>query len=144
MFNLFNKKKKENPISDVFNDLTTNQKMSVINLLVAISVCDPQEDFNKKECDYINRYLEYFGLTQKKCNDYLELGQQNILKDLQNISQFQKEFLIVSVYEMINSNGTPKEIKFYIASRIFTDLGISEDKFKATISKAQSLLNHFS
>jgi len=144
MFNLFNKKKKENPISEVFNDLTTNQKMSVINLLVAISVCDPQEGFNNKECDYINRYLDYFGLTQRQCNVYLELGQQNILKDLKYISQFQKEFLIIAVYEMISSNGKPKEIKLYIASRIFADLGISEDKFKATISKAQSLFNHFS
>ena len=59
MFNLFNKKKEENPISDMFSDLTTNQKMSVMNLLLTIGVCDGEQGNQDKELQYLNTYVKY-------------------------------------------------------------------------------------
>jgi uncharacterized tellurite resistance protein B-like protein len=139
----FLKTKPDNPIYRVFSDLSSNQKMSVINLLLSITLSDPEEEFNRKEIDYLNRYLDFLGLNQQKCNAYLASGQQKIINDLKNISQFQKEFLVVAVYEMLTSSGNTKPIKIYMATRIFAEIGISEEKFTATISKTQTQMKQF-
>jgi len=140
----FLKTKPDNPIYRVFSDLTANQKMSVINLFLCISLSDPEEEFNQKELDYLSRYLDYLGLNKHRCNAYLDSGgEQKIIDDLKTISQSQKEFLVIAVYEMLTSSGKTKDIKIYISTRIFAEIGVSEEKFTATILKTQTLMKQF-
>jgi len=86
--------------------------MSVINLFLFISLDDPEEKFNQKEIDYLNRYIDFLGLNQQKCNAYLQSGgQQKIIYDLKYISILQKEFLIIAVYDMLTIVGKRKTLK---------------------------------
>ncbi len=144
MFNLFNKKKEENPISEVFNGLTLNQKMSVMNLLLTIGVCDGAQGDQNKEMQYLNTYVNILGVRSDRCMAYLESeGHQKIVSDLRTISQSQKEFLVVAAWEMITCDGRPNETELQVAGNIFEQIGISDEQFVATIEKTQALMKHF-
>jgi len=144
MFNLFNKKKEENPISEVFHDLTLNQKMSVMNLLLTIGVCDGEQGNQNKELQYLNSYVRILGVRQDQCMPYLQTyGHERIISDLKTISQSQKEFLVVAAWEMITCDGRPNETELQVAGNLFEQIGISEEKFVETIQKTQALMKHF-
>jgi uncharacterized tellurite resistance protein B-like protein len=145
MFNLFNKKKDKNPISEVFHDLTLNQKMSVMNLLLTIGVCDGEQGNQNKELQYLNTYVKILDVRQDRCMSYLETyGHERIISDLKTISQSQKEFLVVAAWEMITCDGRPNETELHVAGNIFDQMGISEEKFVETIQKTQALMKYFS
>lgn len=144
MFNLF-KKKEENPISQVFNDLTINQKMSVMNLLITVGVCDGEQGNVDKEMKYLNTYVEILDVRSDRSLAYLKSeGHQRMINDLKLLSESQKEFLVVAAFEMIICDGRPNETELTITGKIFEQFGIDEDKFIATIEKTQALMEHFS
>lgn len=144
MFNLFNKKKEENPISDMFSDLTTNQKMSVMNLLLTIGVCDGEQGNQDKELQYLNTYVKILDVRSDRSMAYLEsYGHERIIDDLKTLSKNQKEFLVVAAWEMITCDGRPNETELQVAGAIFEQIGITEEQFVATIEKTQALMKHF-
>jgi uncharacterized tellurite resistance protein B-like protein len=144
MFNLFNKQKQENPISDVFSSLTSNQKMSVMNLLLTIGVCDGEQGDANREMQYLNTYVNILGVRSDKCMAYLQsMGHERIISDLKTISRDQKEILVVAAWEMIMCDGRANETELTVAVKIFEQLGISEDQFIETIEKTQALMNHY-
>lgn len=144
MFNLFNKKKEENPISDMFSDLSTNQKMSVINLLLSIGVCDGDQGNEDNEIKYLNTYVKILDIRSDKSMAYLDShGQERIIEDLKSISKSQKEFLVLAAWEMITCDGRPNETELEVAGAFFEKIGISDEEFVATIEKTQALMKHF-
>jgi uncharacterized tellurite resistance protein B-like protein len=144
MVNFFNKKQEENPISVMLSDLSENQKMSVVNLLLTIGVCDGDQGNQEKEIQFLNTYVSILDVRQDKCTPYLEAyGYTRIISDLKTISQRQKEFLIVSVWDMIICDGRPNDTELRVASDLFEQFGVPEDLFYDTIQKTQALMKHF-
>jgi len=143
MFDFF-KKKVENPISKVFADLTTNQKMSVMNLLVTIAVCDKGQGDRTKEMKFLNTYVSILGVRSDKSLDYLELeGQSRLVNDLKPLSQSIKDFLVVVAYDLINCDGSPNETELNMMTTIFEQIGIDEGKIISTIKKSQIAAKRF-
>lgn len=144
MFNLFNKKKEENPIGNVLENLTLNQKMSVANLLLSIGVCDREQGNERKEIEYLNSYVKILDVRSDKCLPYLELyGQERIVQDLKVLTKSQKELLVIASWEMIICDAKPNETELQFTVGIFDKIGINEDEFIAIIEKTQALMKHF-
>ena len=144
MFSLFNKKKEENPISNLFNDLSINQKMSIMNLLLTIGICDGEQGNQEKELQYLNSYVRIFDVHQAKCMSYLETyGHSRIISDLKTISQSQKEFLVFAAWEMITCDGLPNVTELEVTGNFLKQIGIPEEKFIEKIKK-EALMKHFS
>jgi uncharacterized tellurite resistance protein B-like protein len=140
MFNLSNKKKEENPIFDMFSDLSTNQKMSLMNLLLLIGFCDGEEDNKEKELQYLDTYFDILDICSDKSMAYLEShGYERIIEDLNSISKSQKEFLVVAAWEMIICEGRPNQTELEVARTIFEEIGVSDKQFDATIEKTQAM-----
>ena len=144
MFNFFKKKPENNPISEIFSDLTTNQKMSVINLLLNIGVCDGEQGNQDMELQFLNNYVKILGVRSDSSMAYLENhGHEQIIEDLKSISKSQKEFLVVAAWEMITCDGRPNETELEFAGTIFNKIGVTDDQLVATIKKTTALMNHF-
>lgn len=142
MDNLFNKRKPTNPISDIFGDLSTNQKMSVINLLQIIAVCDAGQGNRDKELQYINSYIDILAIPSDKCIAYFESkGHNRIITDLISLRQNQKELLAFITWEMIICDAKANETEVSLAVDIFKQIGISEEKFVTSIEKNRAILN---
>ncbi len=140
MFNLFNKKPEVNPISEIFSDLSLNQKMSIMNLLLTVGICDGEQGNQEKELQYLNTYVRILEVRQDKCMPYLEsFGHARIFSDLKTISQNQKEFLVVAAWDMIICDGRPNETELQVVVNLFEQIGISEDKFVEIIEKTQAI-----
>jgi uncharacterized tellurite resistance protein B-like protein len=144
MFNIFHRKKDENLISDVFKDLSVNQKMSVMNLLITISICDGDQGDQDKELQFLNTYIGILNVRQDKCMPYMnEYGHARMISDLKTISQEQKEFLVVAAWEMVICDGRPNETEMQVTANLFKQIGISEEKFVEIIEKTRALAQKF-
>lgn len=144
MFGFFKKKKIANPISDIFRDLSVNQKMSVLNMLVTIAFCETSKVSHKNEIQILRIYEETLDLRGAKHASYLdEHGTSRIIKDLQTISQSKKQFLVVVAGEMIHCDGAPSENKTRIAAAFLENIGIPLEEFVEIIEKAEALKDKF-
>ena len=140
MFNLFKNKKENNPISEIFSDLTTNQKMSIFNLLTTIASCDGDEGDFDIELKYLNVYVNILSVNGSRCTRYLESGGLiTIINDLKNINRNQKEFLVVSAWEIIICDGRPNEKELDALGQLFNALGINENEIAEIVAKNQAL-----
>ncbi len=143
VLNLFGEKG-ETPVSDIFSDLTTNQKMSVMNLLLTIGVCDGEQGDEDKELQYLNTIVRDLNVRADRSMAYLDsFGQERIIDDLESLSRNQKEFLVIMTWGMITCDGRPNETELQFASTIFEKLGVTEDQFVATIEKSLALMKKF-
>lgn len=144
MFGLFNKKQPSNPISEAFGDLTMNQKMSIMNLLMTVAICDGDQGNQDIETQFLNTYVGILGVNSSRCMRYRdETGQEQMLKDLKSLSKKQKELLTIASFEMINCDGRPNETELNVTAVLFEHIGVSDVEYVATIEKSQALLKHF-
>ena len=138
------KKELENLISKVFSDLTLNQKMSIMNLLMTVGVCDGEQGNPDKELRYLNTYVDILDVRSDRSMAYLKLeGHQKMINDLKLLSESQKKFLVVAAFEMIICDGRPNETELTATGKIFEQIGIDKNKFVATIEETQALHKHF-
>ncbi|MBW6491965.1 MAG: hypothetical protein K0B15_12310 [Lentimicrobium sp.] len=141
MFNFFNNKKKENPISDVFKDLTTNQKMSITNFLLTIA--SSNQGSSDKQMRYLNNYVDILDVRGDDGMAYYKrYGLERIISDLKTLSKNQKEFLVVATWEMISSDGQPSSKQINSVTILFDKLGFSEEQFVEIIKKNILIMNH--
>ena len=141
---LFNKKKKSNPVAEIFEDLTGNQKKSVMNLLLTIGVCDGEQGDQLKELEVLNSYAEAVGVRSDENMRYLErYGHERILDDLVTLTKSQKDFLVFAAWEMIICDGRPNETELDVTGMFFERIGVSEDEFVSTIEKMDAMMKHF-
>lgn len=142
MFNFF-KKKQTSPISKIYSTLSINQKMSILNLLLTIGSCDPDESDAQKEMQFLNNYIDILGVNANKCTNYLEnYGHDRIIEDLASLTKNQKELLIIAAWEMIICDGSPNETELNVTSTIFEKLGVSYDELIAIVEKSQAFKNY--
>ena len=136
MFKLFSKKNEVSSTTSNFDNLTINQKKSVINLLLNIGYCDGEEGDLDKELEFINSFIKKIGgHFQNSVNYYREYGNDMMINDLKEISHTQKEILVGVSFDMIICDGKPKEIELQLASAIFSQIGIAEEQFFKILEK---------
>ena len=130
------KKKKANPILLAFSDLTNNQKMSVMNLLITIASNDEEQGFQDKKLQYLSNYIYKLGVSLDNCRAYFLSNEQiKTIKDLKLLTQVQKKFLLIAVLELIISYGKVNETAEEVTYNIFKMIGIDFEIFINTIAK---------
>lgn len=133
-----------NPISDVFKDLTNNQRMSVINMLQIIGVSDVGQGDSEKERVFLNSFIDVLKVPFSSCSSYFETqGFNKMLTDLQTLAMNEKELLAYISWEMIVCDGNPNETEVGLAVKIFSNLGISEEDFVKVIEKNRAIIKLF-
>ena len=136
---------KNNPISKMFNNLTKNQKMSVMNLLSAIAFSDGQGSNPDREMQELNSYIRILDLHQGECRVYFKNnGYEGIIQDLKSLPENLKEFLIICSWDLIICDGSPNKDELTGAGNLFEALGISGEKFLLTIKKSQAFMKELS
>ena len=144
MFNLFKKKKEETkkvdetPISEVFSDLSVNQRMSVINLLLTMFFIDGEPSHPDKGMQYVNNYIKMLGVRYGDCNNYLKL--ERTATDLKPITINQKEFVFIALWEIMTINGRPTQNALEFFTQLFEVLGITDEKYIYEFSEKLRLM----
>ena len=141
MFNPFNTKKEENPIVEAFSDLSTNQKMSLINFLLAVAVCDAPQGDQAKELNFLNTYAKMLKVRSDAAMTYLKTyGNERTTDDLKLLAQSQKDLLIVASWEMVCCDGKPNETETLFTTGLFEKIGVSSDYFADTLKKTIAII----
>ena len=134
----------QNPLKNIFSTLTTNQKMSIINMLIATSVGNDTKGSSKTKRVYLNQYIEILDVYSNKCTAYFEAeGLAKMMEDLNLLSKNQKEFLVIVAWGMITCDGPPSDIELEITGNIFNQLGILEEEFVAIVHKSTEVAKRF-
>jgi len=143
MFRFFRNENGRNPIAELLGGLSDNQKMSVINLLLAVAVSDEGYGNQNKELEFLNNYLILLNVSSSDCMAYLELhGRDRISEDLRRLTRNQKEFLVIAAWDMINCDGKANEVEVFTAVSMFGEIGINEDDFVRAIEKSINIINN--
>jgi len=145
MFNLFKKKEEApNPISQEFSNVTQKQKMSIMNFLLMVGVCDGEQGNPTKELAHLNTYVNIFGVRSDQCMRYLDAeGQSRMIADLKILSESQKELLIVMAIDMIHCDGPANKTELTMIGNAFAQLGVDEAKIITTMEKTHALMDYF-
>ena len=134
-----------NPISSMFDDLTKNQKMSVLNLLTAIAVSDGDGVDIDKEIMQLNYFITVLGIRQDESQTYFSsYGYERMFDDLNPLSRKTKEFLVVCAWDIIKSDGDVNEVELERTDMLFQRIGVSWEMFEATIKKSEAIIKYFS
>jgi uncharacterized tellurite resistance protein B-like protein len=125
----------ENPISAVFGDLTTNQKMSIVNLLFCIASCDSDQPI-RAELEYIHVFIETLDLNDDDTMAYFDSqGIQRMITDLQKLDQNQKEYLTYVTFELIECDGRSNNAERKALESIFDKFGIKGQRINEILNK---------
>ncbi len=127
----------------IFQDLETNQKMSIINFLTTIALCDNPVD--EKESEMISTIGNLCGVVVNDCVSYFKNsgGHLQLTDDLKSLSHSQKELLVVTSWELIICDGKPNESELSVAFALFEKISITEDEFFDIIDKKDAIMKYF-
>jgi uncharacterized tellurite resistance protein B-like protein len=141
---MFFNKRNGNPIYQIYNDLTNNQKMSVINFLTSIAAVDGEQGDFDKELDYIASYCETLKVKMDRCREYFLKGKrQQIISDLNPMNKDQKELLINIAFGVVACDGPPNQQELDMIVTMFDLIGIDEDKIVETMEKTSAMRKFF-
>jgi len=144
MFNLFKKKEEVHPISHIFSNLTENQKMSVHNFLFAI-ICPDSGSITQKEELLLNEFVGALHISIDRCFGYVKAsGLERTINDLDVLSRNQREFLVVSIHELILRGGSLNDRKIMRVVDYFEKIGIDTDEYMHIVKKSAAIMRHFS
>jgi uncharacterized tellurite resistance protein B-like protein len=113
----------------IFKNLTTNQRKSIINLHTTVGILDGK--INGQVGDIIAKLTYLCGVLPKDCHDYYVYeGEQNqLIKDLTEISRKDKYMLTMSIWDLIMCDGKPNESELSDIYFLIEEIGISEKLF---------------
>lgn len=134
-----NRNKIREVMLDAISSFTINQKMSFINLLMVIAVCDDEVNDNpddQSELRCINNYIDIVGVGYNNCQAYQErTGFNQIFTDLKLLPDNSKELLVIASYEVITSDGGPNITELDVANVLFEKIGVSDEEYINIIDK---------
>jgi len=133
----------ENPVRYSMRNLNLNQRMSVVNMLKGIGVCDLPRGSTTKELQYLNNTIMILGVRADECQAYLKAeGEIQMLWDLSELSDSEKDMLIHMAWDMVICDGQANEKEFKALEYLFGELGISMEQFANTTRKTQAIMNY--
>ena len=136
-------------LSAVYEDLSTNQKMSVINLMFYIAQASRKSDDIIIENTTINQQLLILNLDFSSCKKQLErTGVNQIISDLRDIDEGVMASIILACLQMVHEfspvGSDPSQLP--IGDRfmdIFDKLGYPEDRLCNIVQKMMLLQQKF-
>jgi len=144
MFNIFRKKQDSHPISQVFSNLSQNQKMSIF-IFLSGTICFDGALISRKEEALMDEFLSHLGIRAQQCDNYLSTyGVERTLTDLQMLNENQKRLLVLMSHQLILSGSHLSENKIMATATLFEEIGIDTDEYMYIVQKSQALMKHFS
>jgi uncharacterized tellurite resistance protein B-like protein len=141
---LFSPKRNENPIYQIYKDLTTNQKMSLINFLTSIAAVDGKQGNFEQELNYIASYCETLNVKFDRSREYFLRGKrEQIIYDLNSMNKDQKELLINIAFGVVTCDGPPNQQELDMIVTMFDLIGIDEDKIIENMEKTAAIRKLF-
>jgi uncharacterized protein (TIGR02145 family) len=127
MLNQFDNPNSTSKMSLAFSNISLNQRMSFMNFLLTIGVCDGNLSDIEKEIEYLNNFNSIFNVSSNKSSEYLHTyGHKRMYEDLITLTDNQKEYLIIAAYGMINCDGPPNEIEIEVLNFSCEKIGVSK------------------
>lgn len=116
------------------------QRMSIINFLLFTAGCDATRDNSSLETALVNKYARILKVEGSKSKSYFGIGKWScLITDIQILTQTQKEFFILMVFEIVNCDGQMNEKEQRFLNKYFERVGFSEAMVLNTITKAQAI-----
>jgi uncharacterized tellurite resistance protein B-like protein len=109
-------------------NLTGIQKVSVISLLWIIADCDGERG-ERMESQFIFSYMDRFNLLMEELNQ----SKEQVINNLNQLSQSQKESLVCIAYMTIMCDGDANETELITLGQIFGEIGVDEEKIDEII-----------
>lgn len=136
-----------NPIKEAFDGLSTNQKMSMINFLMIVAICDDETEEPKNnntdvdmESRVINNYIDILGVRMDLCQKYqTDAGFNQIFEDLNTLDSFEKDLLILASYDVITCDGNPNITELDVTASLFQKIDVSDEQYVASLQKINLL-----
>ena len=141
MFGFKKKKEVVYPINMPLGNLSVNQRMSVLNFLNFLAISDGA--LKPNEVRFLNDIQVSLNVSLGACKEYLDLygidRMQLDLKNLRNLEQSTKDYLLFTAWELINCDGnrTNEEMTFLI--ELSENMGY-EDAHKAIAAIQKMIL----
>ncbi len=115
-------------IINTFSNLEKVQKISIINFLMTLVVCDDKKEIALIRHDFLNSYNSFLELNSHENLFYLEsFGQIGMIEDLKSLNKEQKELIIMLSWEILILTGQPIEIEYITLVNVFEQIGVSQD-----------------
>lgn len=140
MFNFFNKKSTNNDSIAPFQDSFTKlQKAGIVSILIIYANADGR--INPKEEEQIQNTvgLLNYSLSDPLLNELPSKGRQNLINILKTLNAGQKQWLLISLYELAHCDGNISQIETSYALGIAKDIGFTEGQYLELIQKTSHL-----
>jgi len=141
MFGHFRKNPKKNPIRELINSFSDEQKSVFIGAITLIANADGE--ITKNEIAYLN---EISSLMQIDMNDPIHIkvsngGYPEMVRIIKSYTKPQKEIFVISMHEMIIADGNAAENEIKYALVFAKELGYSAEEYFSLIRKASSIIS---
>lgn len=141
MFDLFNKNSGTNPMRNLINSFSDEQKSVFIGAITLIANADGE--ITRNEIAYLN---EISSLMQIDMNDPIHVqvsngGYNEMLRIFKSFSTPQKEIFLISIHEMIIADGKAEDNEIKYALVFAKELGYSDKEYFDIIHKSSAIKN---
>jgi len=122
--NAFSLNTEQNQLNKFFENVTSNQKSSIIAFLMAIGTG------NIAELQFINQYTIILGIDKNNTlNRMKNFGKAGIISDLIGVESKIKELMVIIVQDFLSCNGIPNANQVNNAIELFEKIGINQMRY---------------
>jgi hypothetical protein len=144
-----NKTNMDNPIAEMYSDLTKEQKYSVLNLLCSFEGLSRGNIQNSIEASKVVRFMSAsLGVTIAQANNYYQVHGQydNLMEQLYSIPDtVDLDAILYQCFGlvMLACNDEQKSIGSELLIKTFEELGYTEDDIINTVEKINAMNRMF-
>jgi len=129
-------KKLVGSLSELFKELTTQQRYSVLNFLHLVCNIEGNEHKATGMLVAMNFYVDVLGVKAKDAMSYFETnGVPKIVADLGKLNVQLKEILVLMAHDFITMGAPPTTNELQFMGEFFSQIGISNEHYISVIKK---------
>lgn len=142
LFDLFRKKTSDNPVADLYNDLTKEQRCSIMQLYSLFNVtCFENLKNSKISYEILMTASNDLGVTIQQADKYFETHGQfaNLMEQMRSINDKSiLDIILLDYMKMIAlSNEEKKAQRCELITNIYEELGYTEDEIIERIERIE-------
>lgn len=148
LLDLFRKKTNDNPIADLYSELTREQRFSIMQLYSLFNVtCFENFKNSKISYEILMAASKDLGVTIQQANKYFETHGQfaNLMAQMRSIDDKSiLDILLLDYMKMITLSNEEKKIqRCELITKVYEELGYTEDDIIERIEKAAAMERMF-
>ncbi|GGJ83309.1 hypothetical protein [Parabacteroides faecis] len=148
LLDLFRKKTSDNPVVDLYSDLTREQRYSIMQLYSLFNVtCFENLENSKISYGILMTASNDLGVTIQQANKYFETHGQfvNLMVQMRSINDKSiLDILLLDYMKMIALSNEEKRVqRCELITNIYEELGYTEDDIIERIEKAAAMAGMF-